>query len=833
MKPEQEALEYRRRFKGIIGVESKVPIKDRAILSLVYTPGVAAACLEIAKNPRTCFDYTCRGNTVAIVTDGSHVLSSVNVGPEAALPIMIGKAVIFKTFAGVDAIPICLDTQDTFEIIQTVTTLSPTFGAICLEDISSPRCFTIEDHLSRATNIPVFHNHHHATAIEVLAGLKNALKIVNKKIEELRVVINGAGAAGIGVAKALVKAGVKYLILCDKAGAIYKYRMQRMNWAKWEVARMTNPDCIKGSLAEVIKGADLFVGLSAGNLLTAEMVGAMAKDPIVFALAVPEPEILPAEAKKGGAKIVATGRSDFRNQMDIALVFPGVFRGVLDIQARNLNNAMVQAAADALAGLVSDEELSAEHILPKVFDFRVAPAIAAAVAKAAIATGEARIKVDPEEIAERTRRFVYEGRMPVPPKSHKKMSLSEEALELRSRYRGVLEVKSKIPVKDDYILNLLFLPPAAMAPVKEIEKDKTKVFDYTTKGNFVAIVTDGTAVLGLGNIGPRAGLPVMEGKAVLFHAFAGVEAFPICLATDDPDEIVNVVKHIAPAFGGINLEDISAPRCFVIEQRLRNELDIPVFHDDQHGAATVVLGGLINALKFVGKDFSNIKAVINGAGAAGIAIVKLLLSTGVKDLTLCDTKGIIYEGREVNMNPAKEEIAKVTNLQRLKGTLADAMTGSDVFIGVSAAKVVTKEMVQTMAKDAIVFAMANPIPEIMPEDAKAAGARIVGTGRSDCDNQINNCLCFPGLFRGALDARARCINEEMKIAAAHAIASLVSDKELKPEYVIPSGMDFRVPPAVAAAVAKAAMDTGVARVQVDPELIAENTKGFIYEGLLV
>ncbi|HHT9126118.1 MAG TPA: NAD(P)-dependent malic enzyme [Candidatus Brocadiia bacterium] len=423
--------------------------------------------------------------------------------------------------------------------------------------------------------------------------------------------------------------------------------------------------------------------------------------------------------------------------------------------------------------------------------------------------------------------------MPVPPKSHKKMSLSEEALELRSRYRGVLEVKSKIPVKDDYILNLLFLPPAAMSPVKEIEKDKTKVFDYTTKGNFVAIVTDGTAVLGLGNIGPRAGLPVMEGKAVLFHAFAGVEAFPICLATDDPDEIVNVVKHIAPAFGGINLEDISAPRCFYVEEQLKKELDIPVFHDDQHGAATVVLGGLINALKFVGKDFSNIKVAVNGAGAAGIAIAKLLLSTGVKDLTLCDTKGIIYEGREVNMNPAKDEIARVTNIQKLKGTLADAMCGCDVFIGVSAARVVTKEMVQTMAKDAIVFAMANPIPEIMPEDAKAGGARIVGTGRSDYDNQINNCLCFPGLFRGALDARARCINEEMKIAAAHAIASLVSDKELKPEYVIPSGMDFRVPPAVAAAVAKAAMDTGVARIQVDPELVAENTKGFIYEGLLV
>ncbi|MBI5166456.1 MAG: NADP-dependent malic enzyme [candidate division NC10 bacterium] len=831
--PKEEALEYRRRYRGVIGVQSKVPIRDKSILSLVYTPGVAAACLEIAKIPATSFDYTCRGNTVTIITDGSAVLGLGNVGPEAALPVMEGKSVIFKTFAGVDAFPICLATQDPDEIVETVAALAPTFGGVCLEDIAAPRCFTIADQLQRAINVPIFANHQHATAIQVLAGLYNALKLVDKRLEEVSVVINGAGAAGIGVARLLLKAGVKRMVLCDREGAIYKYRLKGMNWAKGEIAQKTNPEDRRGDLAAVLRGADVFIGLSAGKVVTAEMVASMARDPIVFALALPEPEVHPNEAKQGGAKVVATGRPDFPNELDIALVFPGFFRGLLDVRARNINDAMLFAAAEAIAGLVDREELDPDYIIPQVLDFRVAPAIAAAVAKAAMETGEARVQVDPEEIAERTRRYVYEGRLPLRPRSPTKAkTVEEEALELRRRYQGVLEVKSKIPIKDHFILSLFYLPPGAIEPCRLICQEPMKVYDYTAKGNLVAIITDGSAVLGLGNIGPRAALPVMEGKAVLFKTFAGVEAFPICLATQDPDEIAELVKRIVPAFGGINLEDISAPRCFYIEERLKKETDIPIFHDDQHGTAVVVLAGLINALKLVGKRFEEARVVINGAGAGGIAVAKILLAMGIKNLILCDTQGAIYEGRGVGMNWAKEEMAKVTNREGLKGSLGEVIPGSDVFIGLSVAGALSQEMVRSMARDPIVFAMANPIPEILPEEAKQAGAAVVATGRSDFDNQVNNSLGFPGIFRGALDVRARNINQEMKLAAAFAIADLVSEKELRPDYIIPFMMDFRVPPRVAAAVAKAAMESGVARIQVDPEGVAENTRNFIYEGQL-
>jgi malate dehydrogenase (oxaloacetate-decarboxylating) len=340
----------------------------------------------------------------------------------------------------------------------------------------------------------------------------------------------------------------------------------------------------------------------------------------------------------------------------------------------------------------------------------------------------------------------------------------------------------------------------------------------------VAVVSDGTAVLGLGNIGPHAAVPVMEGKAVLFKSFAGVDAVPICLNTTDPEEIIRTVKLIEPTFGGINLEDIAAPACFTIEERLKAELDIPVFHDDQHGTAIVTLAGLINALKVVGKRMQEIRVVANGAGAAGIAIIKLLLSLGVKHVVMCDTKGAIYDGRVEGMNPVKELIAKNTNHERLSGTLEDVIKGADVFIGVSAKDAVTPDMVRSMAADPIIFAMANPDPEIRPADAIAAGAKVVGTGRSDYPNQVNNVLAFPGIFRGALDTRARMINEEMKIAAAYAIAELIEEHELSPDYVIPKPFDPRVAPSVAAAVAKAAMDTGVARVKVTPEAVAEKTR---------
>ncbi|SEM97064.1 NAD(P)-dependent malic enzyme [Lihuaxuella thermophila] len=401
-------------------------------------------------------------------------------------------------------------------------------------------------------------------------------------------------------------------------------------------------------------------------------------------------------------------------------------------------------------------------------------------------------------------------------------SLREEALKLHREHRGKLSVQSKVAVSNARDLSLAYSPGVA-EPCREIHADPGTVYDYTMKGNLVAVVSDGTAVLGLGNIGPHAAMPVMEGKAVLFKSFAGVDAFPICLNTTEIDKIVETVKLLSPTFGGVNLEDIAAPNCFIIEERLKKELDIPVFHDDQHGTAIVTLAGLINALKVVGKKMSEIRVVANGAGAAGIAIIKLLLRMGVRDVIMCDSRGAIFEGRPYGMNPIKEEIARVTNRDKKQGDLAEVIKGADVFVGVSVAGAVTPEMVRSMNEDPIIFAMANPVPEIMPEEALDAGARVVGTGRSDYPNQVNNVLAFPGIFRGALDVHARGINEQMKIAAAYAIANLIEDHELRPDYVIPAPFDPRVAPNVAAEVARAAMETGEARIHVSPQEVYEKT----------
>ncbi|HWO97768.1 MAG TPA: malic enzyme-like NAD(P)-binding protein, partial [Bacillus sp. (in: firmicutes)] len=399
-------------------------------------------------------------------------------------------------------------------------------------------------------------------------------------------------------------------------------------------------------------------------------------------------------------------------------------------------------------------------------------------------------------------------------------TLREEALKMHKENRGKLGVHSKVPVRNAKDLSLAYSPGVA-EPCLEIHEDESKAYEYTMKGNLVAVVSDGTAVLGLGNIGPKAAMPVMEGKSLLFKSFADVDAFPICLDTTDPDKIVEVVKLLEPTFGGVNLEDIAAPQCFEIEDRLRKVCNIPIFHDDQHGTAIVTAAGLINALKLANKKIEDIRVVANGAGAAGVAIVKLLLHMGVKDVILCDTKGIIYEGRSVGMNPFKEEMARMTNKEQKQGTLADALVGADVFVGVSAAGAVTKEMVRSMNQDPIIFAMANPVPEIMPEDAKEAGALVVGTGRSDFPNQVNNVLAFPGIFRGALDVQAKEINEEMKLAAVYAIAGLISAEDLHADYVIPDPFDLRVAAHVAAAVAHAAMESGVSQKVIDAEKVKE------------
>ena len=399
-----------------------------------------------------------------------------------------------------------------------------------------------------------------------------------------------------------------------------------------------------------------------------------------------------------------------------------------------------------------------------------------------------------------------------------------QALALHKKHQGKLEVTSKVALKTPEDLTLAYSPGVA-APCREIHKDPAKIYDYTAKGNMVAVVTNGTAVLGLGNIGAGAGLPVMEGKAILFKGFAGVDAVPICLDTQDPQEVIRTVQLIAPSFGGINLEDIKAPQCFDIEKTLRRTLDIPVFHDDQHGTAIVVVSALINAFKLTGKSFPDAKFVVNGAGAAGQAITRLIYSAGGRRIILCDSHGAIYRGRPDDMNPYKEDIAKITNPDSETGTLAAVMREADVFIGVSVAGCVTPDMVRTMNKDAIVMGMANPDPEILPHLAKEAGARIVCTGRSDFPNQVNNLLAFPGIFRGALDVRASEINEEMKVAAAQAIAGLISSEELDEDHVITSPFNPEVAPAVAKAVADAALQTGVARRHdITPEDVARHTR---------
>lgn len=404
------------------------------------------------------------------------------------------------------------------------------------------------------------------------------------------------------------------------------------------------------------------------------------------------------------------------------------------------------------------------------------------------------------------------------------MDTREKALKLHSDNTGKISVTSKVSVNNTTDLSLAYTPGVAEA-CKEIMKEPQDIYKYTSRGNLVAVVTDGTAVLGLGDIGPSAAMPVMEGKSVLFKVFAGVDAFPICLNTTDIDEIVMIVKSMEPTFGGVNLEDIAAPACFEIEQRLKKETNIPIFHDDQHGTAVVVMAGMLNALKVVGKSLNEAKIVINGAGSAAMAIANLLLNINVKDIIMCDSRGIIYQGRKEGMNPYKDRMAQRINRENVRGELSDAVKGADVFIGVSKGGLLKKEMVRTMNDSPVIFAMANPVPEIYPDEAKAAGAIVVGTGRSDFPNQINNVLAFPGIFRGALDVRASDITEDMKLAAAYAIAGLIPREKLTPDYIIPDPFDKRVAAEVAANVARVAMETGIAKVEMDLDTIRSRAQG--------
>jgi malate dehydrogenase (oxaloacetate-decarboxylating) len=493
---------------------------------------------------------------------------------------------------------------------------------------------------------------------------------------------------------------------------------------------------------------------------------------------------------------------------------------------------MFLAAARDLAAMIPPDKLAPNNIIPRQMDWRISPVVARAVARAAQKTRVAQIKeMTPDKVYERTERAIYEGELgwlPVEGQDYGKLSINEEALELHRRYTGCVQVFTKVPIKDEVIYSRLYAPAAVAEVIQKILKDPMAAYDFTCKNNLVAIVTDGSAVLGLGNIGPRAALPVMEGKALLFKTFGGVEAFPICINTQESDGVVRLVENISPAFGGVNLEDISSPRCFDIEAQLRERLDIPVFHDDQHGTAVVVLAAIINALKIVDKKLEEVKIVFNGAGASAIATAKLLMEAGARNLIICDTAGAIYPGRTKGMNHIKNQMAQITNPDRLTGSLAQVLKGAEVFIGLSGPNVLSQEMVKAMAPAPIVFALANPDPEIHPDEARQAGAAVVATGRSDFPNQVNNCLAFPGIFRGALDIRATAINDAMNIAAAHAIAGLVG-KDLDAGHILPQALDFRVPPAVAEATARAGLETGVARHHLEPERVARHTREFIYD----
>jgi malate dehydrogenase (oxaloacetate-decarboxylating) len=597
---ESSAMTYRRRHRGLISVRSKVHVRDNQALSLVYTPGVAEPCLEIAREPHRSFDVTCRGNTVAIVSNGSSAFGMGNIGPAAILPVLESKAVIMKTFAGVDALPIAIDASGVDDFVDVVLEISPTFGAISIEDVGSPDEVAITNRLNRSLFIPVVNNHREGVAIGVLAGLINAAKLVGKAIAGMRIIIDGAGAAGLGTAMLLHEYGARRVIVADQHGALYKYRPLHMNWARWEIARISNPEDEKGTLEELLVGADAFIGFASGTRLTPKNVQSMAERPSSSSSARPSPSRRRRRARPAPPSsprpIRPTQPDGHRRRRARRLPRPAR-RARQFLQPRR-----PARRRRAIAGFVPENQLHADYIYPHLLDYRVAPVVAEAVARATLAESNAkRPNVDPAAIANRTRAYVYEGRLPVDPPSGKEMDYAEESLELHDRYQGLLEIRTNVPVKDAHILEEFYLVPGAMEASKRIVENPEEVFDLTVRGNLVGVVSDGSAVLGLGNIGGRAALPVMEGKAILFHHFAGVEAFPICVATQDADKIIEIVKRLEPTFGGINLEDISAPRCFYIERVLREQTDIPIFHDDQHGTAVVVLAGILNACRLTGK----------------------------------------------------------------------------------------------------------------------------------------------------------------------------------------------------------------------------------------
>jgi malate dehydrogenase (oxaloacetate-decarboxylating) len=836
-----EVLRHYRRGRGLLSIRSKIAVRDEYMMNLVYGPAVTTACQEIQDNPAAAYSLTIRGNAVAIVSDGSSVLSYGDAGPAAALPVMEGKAILCKALGGLDAFPLCVDERDPQRLARILQRLTPTFGAFAIEDIASPRSFELQEILEGLSDadlpIPYFFNDMQGACAIVLAALRNAGKLVEKDFASLKAVITGAGGAGLSVARFLRRAGLHDITLCDRHGIVHPGRSEGMNRFKESAAQLFSRGGRSGSVADALRGADVLVGLSAARTVTPEMIRSMAPKAIVLALATPEPEITPEEAREAGAAVVLTGGANYRHGLNVALAFPGVLRGVMDARATRVYDEMLIAAADAIASLVPEKEIAPDRIIPRVLDLRVGPAVARAVANAAIALGVAAEDVHPDEVGEQARRLVYEGDTALadsaarPADRGTPRSSGEEALELRRRYRGLLAVSAKVPLKDELTLGVIATPGVA-APVREIVGDPMCVWDYTTKGNLVAVVTDGSAVLSLGRVGPLAALPAIEGKCVLLKTLAGIEAMPIAIEAPEPFDVVGVVRALAPSLGGVLLEGVATHAGFEIERLLRQSVEIPVFHDAQHGTAVVVLAALLNAARLTGRDLDEVKVAIAGAGAGGAAVARLLMAAGVEDVVLCDARGVLYEGRP-GMNPEKQELARLTNRLEVRGTLADAVRGRELFVGVSTGGLLTADMVRAMADRAIVFALADPVPEIAPEAAIAGGAAIVGTSRADRPNQLSNILAFPGILRGALDVAARDIDDGMKIAAAHALADLIPDYELTPSSILPRPIEFQGVPEVAEAVARAAQKSGLARRRVDPRSVLERTRDYLYGGTVL
>ena len=688
----QKALEIRRRYRGILGVEPRMPVRDKLALSLVYTPGVAEPCRRIERDPADAYRYTSKKYSVALVSNGTDFLDMGRLGPAAMLPVLEGEAAILSALGRVSATPICVDSDSPADTAFVIRNVAPTFGAVAVLGMSPDDFEEMKfDLLDAADGVPV----------------------------------------------------VRY--------------------------------------EDVIDG--------------------------VF---------------KNRSELDARGRFAASH-----MVMPGYMRALLAARPRRSVPLAFYAAAREL------ENVSLARGASRFVDFTLTAAVARACADAFVSSGEAAAAVNSAVLTERIMRETYESPAGVVTRAISPWSaadLAQGGLDVYARYGGSITTRCKLPIVDRYSVALVAAPGSLWA-AEEVAENPAKLAECSSISNSVAVVTDGTAVLGLGDIGSLAGMPVMEGKCVLFNNFAGVDAVPICLATKDADEIVRTLQLIGGTFGGINLEDIAAPKCFEIERRVGEAVGACVFHDDQHGTATVVLAGLINALKLTGRSAAESRLVINGAGAAGLAVTRMLLDYGFADITVCDRVGAIYEGREEGMNDAKRETARHTNRGGLRGGLSEALVGADIFVGVSAPDMVTPEMVKTMKPDPIIFALANPVPEIMPDAARSAGARVIATGRSDFANQVNNALVFPALFRAALDTAVERISPEMKIAAAEALAGCVPDSEISAGRFIPSVLEMFVHGRVAAAVAVSAEKHSQARRQITAAEVRLGTDAMVFERL--